>query len=357
MSDRLAVFNAGRIEQLGTPAEVYERPGDALRGRVRRDLEPADRRRRRRRSSADAGTFTIRPEKIRLAEPDDGRRPTTSRRRPGASATSSTSGRTRATSSTLDAGRRARRHPAEPGDDLDRGARPGRQGCPPHLEATARAPRRGRGGRSWRRRSRHEASEDPGAGRDGGRWPSRPVAAAAAASAGPEPADRPSWARAKASSTSSSGPATPSAARSTRPSTGSPRSRTKTGCKVNTTDMTDSNNGVSLMQSGDYDGGSFSGDATDAPDGRWHRGPGQHGPASRTTPTSSRASRTSPTTRSTACPTACRTAAVRTCSCTTPTSSRRRRRAGTWSGTAAPTATARSASTTRRSTSPTRRCT
>ena len=36
----------------------------------------------------------------------------------------------------------------------------------------------------------------------------------------------------------------------------------KTGCKVNTTDMTDSNNGVSLMQSGDYDGGSFSGDAT-----------------------------------------------------------------------------------------------
>ena len=37
---------------------------------------------------------------------------------------------------------------------------------------------------------------------------------------------------------------------------------TATGCKVNTTDMTDSNNGVSLMQSGDYDGGSFSGDAT-----------------------------------------------------------------------------------------------
>ena len=37
---------------------------------------------------------------------------------------------------------------------------------------------------------------------------------------------------------------------------------TETGCKVNTIDMTDSNNGVSLMQSGDYDGGSFSGDAT-----------------------------------------------------------------------------------------------
>ena len=36
----------------------------------------------------------------------------------------------------------------------------------------------------------------------------------------------------------------------------------KTGCKVNNTDMTDSNNGVSLMQSGDYDGISASGDAT-----------------------------------------------------------------------------------------------
>jgi putative spermidine/putrescine transport system substrate-binding protein len=37
---------------------------------------------------------------------------------------------------------------------------------------------------------------------------------------------------------------------------------TKTGCKVTTTDMTDSANGVSLLQSGDYDGGSFSGNAT-----------------------------------------------------------------------------------------------
>ncbi|MCJ7710824.1 MAG: extracellular solute-binding protein, partial [Chloroflexi bacterium] len=37
---------------------------------------------------------------------------------------------------------------------------------------------------------------------------------------------------------------------------------TATGCKVNTTDMLDSNNGVSLMQSGSYDGISASGDAT-----------------------------------------------------------------------------------------------
>ncbi|HUG29990.1 MAG TPA: extracellular solute-binding protein [Candidatus Limnocylindria bacterium] len=37
---------------------------------------------------------------------------------------------------------------------------------------------------------------------------------------------------------------------------------TETGCMVNTTNMTDSNNGVSLMQSGQYDGISASGDAT-----------------------------------------------------------------------------------------------
>lgn len=37
---------------------------------------------------------------------------------------------------------------------------------------------------------------------------------------------------------------------------------TDTGCKVHTTPMTDSANGVQLLKSGQYDGGSFSGDAT-----------------------------------------------------------------------------------------------
>ena len=66
MSDRLAVFNAGRLEQLGTPAEVYERPAtrfvagfvgtsNLLTGDVARSV------------LGRAGTFTIRPEKIRLA--------------------------------------------------------------------------------------------------------------------------------------------------------------------------------------------------------------------------------------------------------------------------------------------------
>jgi putative spermidine/putrescine transport system ATP-binding protein len=68
MSDRLAVFNAGRIVQLGTPADVYERPAtrfvagfvgtsNLLTGDVARSIVGRD------------GTFTIRPEKIRLAEP------------------------------------------------------------------------------------------------------------------------------------------------------------------------------------------------------------------------------------------------------------------------------------------------
>jgi putative spermidine/putrescine transport system ATP-binding protein len=69
MSDRLAVFNRGRIEQLGTPAEVYERPvtpfvagfvgtSNLLRGEVAQAV------------LGRAGTFTIRPEKIHLAAPD-----------------------------------------------------------------------------------------------------------------------------------------------------------------------------------------------------------------------------------------------------------------------------------------------
>ena len=67
MSDRLAVFNRGRIEQLGTPADLYERPATAfvagfvgtsnlLRGDAAKALVGKD------------GLFTVRPEKIRLAE-------------------------------------------------------------------------------------------------------------------------------------------------------------------------------------------------------------------------------------------------------------------------------------------------
>ena len=70
MSDRLAVFNRGKIEQIGAPAEVYERPATAfvagfvgtsnlLRGAVAEAV------------LGQTGTFTVRPEKIRLGEPAD----------------------------------------------------------------------------------------------------------------------------------------------------------------------------------------------------------------------------------------------------------------------------------------------
>jgi putative spermidine/putrescine transport system ATP-binding protein len=69
MSDRIAVFDHGRIAQVGTPAEVYERPATAfvagfvgtsnlLRGAAAERIV------------GRPGTFSIRPEKIRLTEPD-----------------------------------------------------------------------------------------------------------------------------------------------------------------------------------------------------------------------------------------------------------------------------------------------
>lgn len=69
MSDRLAVFNLGAIEQIGTPAEVYEHPSttfvagfvgtsNLLAGEAARAVIGED------------GTFTVRPEKIRLARTD-----------------------------------------------------------------------------------------------------------------------------------------------------------------------------------------------------------------------------------------------------------------------------------------------
>jgi putative spermidine/putrescine transport system ATP-binding protein len=67
MSDRIAVFNQGRIEQVGAPAEVYERPATPfVAGFVGTSnlVEGA---------SAEAivgraGVFTVRPEKIRLED-------------------------------------------------------------------------------------------------------------------------------------------------------------------------------------------------------------------------------------------------------------------------------------------------
>jgi putative spermidine/putrescine transport system ATP-binding protein len=65
MSDRIAFFDKGRIEQVGTPAEVYERPRTAfvagfvgtsnvIEGAVAEHV------------AGTSGTFTVRPEKIHL---------------------------------------------------------------------------------------------------------------------------------------------------------------------------------------------------------------------------------------------------------------------------------------------------
>ena len=70
MSNRMAVFNGGRIEQVGTPAEVYERPSsrfvaafvgtsNLMSGPVARQVIGSE------------GTFSVRPEKIRIGRPDE----------------------------------------------------------------------------------------------------------------------------------------------------------------------------------------------------------------------------------------------------------------------------------------------
>jgi putative spermidine/putrescine transport system ATP-binding protein len=69
MSDRLAVFNLGKIEQIGTPADVYEKPttgfvagfvgtSNLISGAAAEKL------------TGSSQTFSIRPEKIRMASPE-----------------------------------------------------------------------------------------------------------------------------------------------------------------------------------------------------------------------------------------------------------------------------------------------
>jgi putative spermidine/putrescine transport system ATP-binding protein len=68
MSDRMAVFNQGHIEQVGTPADVYEKPATSfvasfvgtsnlLTGEVAKEVV------------GEARTYMVRPEKIQLTEP------------------------------------------------------------------------------------------------------------------------------------------------------------------------------------------------------------------------------------------------------------------------------------------------
>jgi putative spermidine/putrescine transport system ATP-binding protein len=70
MSDRLAVMNAGRIEQVGSPAEVYEQPAtsfvagfvgisNTLSGDAAREV------------TGSPATITVRPEKVRMLGSDE----------------------------------------------------------------------------------------------------------------------------------------------------------------------------------------------------------------------------------------------------------------------------------------------
>jgi putative spermidine/putrescine transport system ATP-binding protein len=76
MSDRVAVFHEGRIAQVGTPDEIYERPGSAfVAGFVgTSNLITGD---AAEKLLGSAGTFSVRPEKIHIdraetVEPADG---------------------------------------------------------------------------------------------------------------------------------------------------------------------------------------------------------------------------------------------------------------------------------------------
>jgi putative spermidine/putrescine transport system ATP-binding protein len=63
MSDRIAVFNQGKIEQVGTPAEMYERPATAFVAGFVGTSNLITR---------NGATFTVRPEKIALTDVGSG---------------------------------------------------------------------------------------------------------------------------------------------------------------------------------------------------------------------------------------------------------------------------------------------
>ena len=71
MSHRIAVFNEGRVEQVGTPREIYERPRTAFVASFvgSTNLISGD---RARRLLGRDGTFTLRPEHLRIDGGADG---------------------------------------------------------------------------------------------------------------------------------------------------------------------------------------------------------------------------------------------------------------------------------------------
>ena len=104
MSDRVAVFNRGRIEQLGPPAEVYEHPESEFIAGFVGVSNVIER---------DGRRYTVRPEKIHVLEPD-GATPGVGRARGGRAG--------------------ARRPVRRPGDAVPRRPRQGRRAPDAHPE-------------------------------------------------------------------------------------------------------------------------------------------------------------------------------------------------------------------------------
>ncbi len=68
MADRVAVFNAGKIMQVGTPEDIYRRPQTALCRRFRRLVQRAAARSSCSRCSAIAQWASLRPEAVQVSK-------------------------------------------------------------------------------------------------------------------------------------------------------------------------------------------------------------------------------------------------------------------------------------------------
>ena len=72
MSDRMAVFNEGRVEQIGSPREIYDRPGNAFVAEFVGTSNVLDAVAAQR-ITGIAKPLSLRPEKITIADPSQGK--------------------------------------------------------------------------------------------------------------------------------------------------------------------------------------------------------------------------------------------------------------------------------------------
>ena len=295
MSDRIAVFNEGRIEQIGPPTEIYERPAERLRRRLRRRLEPARARWpalhgapgedlvHRERCGARRTSHRGGDDQGRLLRRND--HPISRRPRVGGTAPN---------------------RPPEPGDDLRGGPGRTRPQSENWMASGSDRRRRGRGGRKVSKFKARSAWLP--AAIVGGLAATMLVVAGCGGSS---------------SSSSDNGTA--------QKSVGAGEGQLnlvawpgyvadpwksdfekQTGCQIKLKEAGTSDEMVDLMRTGQWDGVSASGNATAKLVDGGDVAPGEHRPGARTTRRSSTTSRTSRTTRSTGSITGSRTDVGRT---------------------------------------------